>query len=193
MWGGSNYCTVLSGVWFDAQPEPRNVEWLRWRQITGVLCDEKMPEYLKAKIYKTFALHGAECWPTTKKMEMNAMEINMLWWSLRLTCLDHAMNEDVWRRLGVAPIIEKIREAHLRLYSHVQRSKENLLQEQPSASTQETVDHKEDQRSGGWIAPLRTCVPRTSTQRTSTTEPNGDEKAKQGTTYEWECAREWEF
>lgn len=24
MWGGSNYCTVLSGVWFDAQPEPHN-------------------------------------------------------------------------------------------------------------------------------------------------------------------------
>ncbi|ROL54609.1 hypothetical protein DPX16_11784 [Anabarilius grahami] len=49
---------TASGVWFDAQPEPRNVEWLRWRQLTGVLCDEKMPEYLKAKIYKTFALWG---------------------------------------------------------------------------------------------------------------------------------------
>lgn len=100
-----------------------------------------MPEYLKVKIYKTFDLHGAECWAATKKMEMNAIEMNMLWWSLRL---DHTMNEDVRRRLGVTPIMEKMRVAHLRWYSHVQCSKENSLQEQPSTSTQEAVDHKVD-------------------------------------------------
>ncbi len=61
-----------------------NAAWLKWRQVTGVLCDKKMPEYLKAKVYKTVvrpvALYGAKCWPATKKHELalHAMEMKML-------------------------------------------------------------------------------------------------------------------
>lgn len=50
---------------------------------------------------------------------------------------------------------------------------ENLVAR--TASNQKAVDRKEDQKSGGCIASPMT---RTSTQRTSTTEPNGDNKAK---------------
>jgi hypothetical protein len=58
--------------------------WMKWRQVTGVLCDKKIPLRLKSKIYRTVvrpvALFGTECWPTTKKHEqaLHAMEMRML-------------------------------------------------------------------------------------------------------------------
>lgn len=105
-----------------------NAAWMKWRQSTGVLCDQKIPIRLKSKIYRTVirpvALYGAECWPSSKQHEraLHTMEMRMLRWSLGLTLLDHAVNEDVRRRLGVAPIQDKMREARLRWYGHVARA-----------------------------------------------------------------------
>lgn len=45
----------------------------------------------------------------------------------QLTSLDRPMNEDVWRRVGVTPIMGKIRQARLRWYWYVQCSEENLV------------------------------------------------------------------
>ena len=40
-------------------------EWLKWRNVTGVLCDRNMPMSLKGKFYRTavrpFLLYGTEC------------------------------------------------------------------------------------------------------------------------------------
>jgi hypothetical protein len=102
--------------------------WMKWRQVTGVLCDKKIPLRLKSKIYRTVvrpvALYGTECWPTTKKHEqaLHAMEMRMLRWSLGLTRLDHVMNENIRKTLKVAPITDKMRESRLRWYGHVLRS-----------------------------------------------------------------------
>ncbi|VDP14487.1 unnamed protein product [Heligmosomoides polygyrus] len=39
--------------------------WSKWRSLTGVLCDRKIPEHLKSKIYRAVvrpvAMYGAEC------------------------------------------------------------------------------------------------------------------------------------
>lgn len=47
--------------------------WLKWHQVTLVLCDRTMPIYLEANVYKT----RAECWPATMKHEqtLHAMEM----------------------------------------------------------------------------------------------------------------------
>ncbi|XP_061705675.1 uncharacterized protein LOC133516671 [Cydia pomonella] len=50
-----------------------NAGWLRWRTLTGVLCDDQMPIRLKGRIYKTAVrpslMYGSECWATNKKYE----------------------------------------------------------------------------------------------------------------------------
>ncbi|XDV17916.1 hypothetical protein PO909_023707 [Leuciscus waleckii] len=88
----------------DSLPDARarvNTAWLKWRQVTGILCDRRMPIPLKGKIYKTVvrpvALYGSECWPATTKHEQSlpVMEMKMLRWSLGLTRFDRVMNEDV--------------------------------------------------------------------------------------------------
>jgi hypothetical protein len=110
-----------------------NAAWMKWRQVTGVLCDRKMPTHLKAKIYKTVvrpvALYGTECWPATAKHEqaLHTMEMRMLRWTLGLTRLDHVMNEDVRKVMGVAPIADRMQDARLRWYGHVLRSEEESV------------------------------------------------------------------
>lgn len=120
----------------DSLPDARkrvNAAWMKWRQVTGVLCDLRIPLRLKAKIYKSVvrpvALYGSECWPATTKHEqaLSTMEMRMLRWCLGLTRFDRIRNEDVRRRWGVAPIAEKMREGRLRWYGHVVRREENSL------------------------------------------------------------------
>ena len=54
------------------------------REVTGFICDKKVPVKLKHKIYKTVKRHtmtyGAECWTMKKKDEMlmNKTEMRML-------------------------------------------------------------------------------------------------------------------
>ena len=44
--------------------------WNRWREMSGVICDKKVPEVLKNNIYKTASGHtmtyGGECWAVRK-------------------------------------------------------------------------------------------------------------------------------
>lgn len=103
--------------------------WSRWRDLTGVLCDKKMPLQLKAKLYKAavrpVALYGTECWPTTKAAEqkLHKMEMNMLRWTMGVTRLDRFPNDAVRASMGVAPIHGKLRQGRLRWYGHVMRAK----------------------------------------------------------------------
>ncbi|PVH62760.1 hypothetical protein PAHAL_3G390000 [Panicum hallii] len=79
--------------------------WLKWRQASGILCDKKVPQRLKAKFYRTAIrqamLYGAECWPTKRR--------------------DRVWNEEIRDRVGVAPIEEKVIQHRLRWFGHVQR------------------------------------------------------------------------
>lgn len=106
----------------DAQARV-NTAWLKCRQVTGVFCDRKMP------VVRPVVLCGSECWPATAKHRytMHAMEMCMLQWVLSLTLLKQVRNEDVIRAMGIALIMEKMREARLRWYGHVMRSDDDLV------------------------------------------------------------------
>ena len=60
--------------------------WNRWREMSGVICDKKVPEALKNKIYKTAIrpamTYGGECWPIRKsdQRRINTTEMKMLRW-----------------------------------------------------------------------------------------------------------------
>uniref|UniRef100_A0A183GVR1 L51_S25_CI-B8 domain-containing protein n=1 Tax=Heligmosomoides polygyrus TaxID=6339 RepID=A0A183GVR1_HELPZ len=61
--------------------------WSKRRSLTGVLCDKKIRERFKSKIYRAvvrpIAMYGAECRPVTKEVEtsLNVMETKMLRWT----------------------------------------------------------------------------------------------------------------
>ena len=107
--------------------------WLKWRQCSGVLCDKKMPTKLKSRIYRTVvrpvALYGSQTWPVTKKVEqkMSVAEMKMARWSLGVTRLDRIPNTDIRKKLGIAPIADKMREYRLRWYGHVLRQDPNQV------------------------------------------------------------------
>ncbi|VDP31243.1 unnamed protein product [Heligmosomoides polygyrus] len=110
-----------------------NAAWSKWRSLTGVLCDKKIPERFKSKIYRTVirpvVMYGAQCWPATKEVEtrLSVMETNMLRWTAGVTCMDRIRNGAIRQKFGVAPIDDKMREARLRWYGHVLRRKEDSV------------------------------------------------------------------
>jgi hypothetical protein len=46
------------------------VGWMKWCQASSILCDNRVPQKLKGKFYRTTIrpamLYGAECWPTKR-------------------------------------------------------------------------------------------------------------------------------
>ena len=73
--------------------------WMKWKQLTGVLCDKKVPIKLKDKVYKTVIkptmTYGAECWAVRKKDEnrLNVAEMRMLRWIRGKIRKDHVRNQ----------------------------------------------------------------------------------------------------
>ena len=88
--------------------------WNKWREVTGVICDKKVPFKLKHRIYnrlcftviKTSMTYRAECWTMKKKDEMlvNKTEMRMLRWIQGVSRRDHKINEEIWGAATVQPI-----------------------------------------------------------------------------------------
>uniref|UniRef100_A0A914XRS1 Reverse transcriptase domain-containing protein n=1 Tax=Plectus sambesii TaxID=2011161 RepID=A0A914XRS1_9BILA len=127
--------TITADGSIDADAKNRvNCAWLKWRASTGVLCDKRMPERLKSKIYRTVvrpvALYGSECWPVTAAIErqLAVMETRMLRWIAGLTQLDHVQNEDVRHRFKVTPITAKLHKRwRLAWYGHTLRADDVIV------------------------------------------------------------------
>ena len=51
--------------------------WLKWRQVSSILYDRRVPQKLKGKFYRTMIrpamLYGAECWHTKGDMSSNGV------------------------------------------------------------------------------------------------------------------------
>ncbi|XP_045492918.1 uncharacterized protein LOC123700390 [Colias croceus] len=123
---------ISSDANIDADVTHRiNVAWQKWRSLTGVLCDPKMPIKTKGKVYKTAVrpalMYGSECWAIKKAQEqrVHVNEMKMLRWAAGVTRLDKVRNEYIRGSFKVAPISEKLTEQRLRWYGHVMRREEN--------------------------------------------------------------------
>ena len=93
----------------------------------GVLCDMKFPSRLKVKFYgvaiRTAMLYGTKCWPVKKTFEhkMEATKMRMVRWMCGNTMMDRISYQEFKKKLGVAPLSEKMRENRLRWFEHMKR------------------------------------------------------------------------
>ncbi|KAK3515346.1 hypothetical protein QTP70_017708, partial [Hemibagrus guttatus] len=101
--------------------------WNGWRKVTGVLCDTKISARIKGKVYRTVVrpamLYGLETVSLRKRQEseLEVAELKMLRFSLGVTRLDRIRNEYIRGTAHVGRLGDKVREARLRWFGHVQR------------------------------------------------------------------------
>ncbi|KAK3530873.1 hypothetical protein QTP70_003620 [Hemibagrus guttatus] len=101
--------------------------WNGWRKVWGVLCDQKISARIKGKVYKTVVraamLYGLETVSLRKRQEseLEVAELKMLRFSLGVTRLDRIRNEYIRGTAHVGRLGDKVREARLRWFGHVQR------------------------------------------------------------------------
>ena len=102
--------------------------WSGWRRVSGVICDRQVPARMKGKIYKKVVrpamLYGLETVALTKSQEaeLEVAELKMLRFALGVTRMDKIRNEYIRGSAQVGRFGEKVREARLRWFGHVQRS-----------------------------------------------------------------------
>ena len=94
--------------------------WMKWKDLSGVLCDKKMPVRIKGKVYKTMIrpvlIYGAETWALKRREEemLERTEMRMLRWILGVSLKDRKRNDFIRNKIGVTCITNKIRESRLR-------------------------------------------------------------------------------
>ncbi|KAK3568283.1 hypothetical protein QTP86_003155 [Hemibagrus guttatus] len=101
--------------------------WNGWRKVSGVLCDQKISARIKGMVYRTVVrpamLYGLETMSLRKRQEseLEVAELKMLRFSLGVTRLDRIRNEYIRGTAHVGRLGDKVREARLRWFGHVQR------------------------------------------------------------------------
>ncbi|KAK3530942.1 hypothetical protein QTP70_006501 [Hemibagrus guttatus] len=101
--------------------------WNGWRKVSGVLCDRKISARIKGKVYRTVVrpamLYGLETVSLRKRQEseLEVAELKMLRFSLGVTRLDRIRNEYIRGTAHDGRLGDKVREARLRWFGHVQR------------------------------------------------------------------------
>ncbi|KAK3527799.1 hypothetical protein QTP86_006780 [Hemibagrus guttatus] len=101
--------------------------WNGWRKVSGVLCDRKISARIKGKVYRTVVrpamLYGLETVSLRKRQEseLEVAELKMLRLSLGVTRLDRIRNKYIRGTAHVGRLGDKVREARLRWFGHVQR------------------------------------------------------------------------
>ncbi|KAK3559357.1 hypothetical protein QTP86_012766 [Hemibagrus guttatus] len=107
--------------------------WNGWRKVSGVLCDRKISARIKGKVYRTVVrpamLYGLETVSLRKRQEseLEVAELKMLRFSLGVTRLDRIRNEYIRGTAHVGRLGDKVREARLRWFGHVQRREREYI------------------------------------------------------------------
>ncbi|XP_051793650.1 uncharacterized protein LOC127530564 [Acanthochromis polyacanthus] len=107
--------------------------WNGWRKVSGVMCDRRVSAKMKGKVYKTVVrpamLFGLETVSLRKRQEaeLEVAELKMLRFSLGVTRMDRIRNEYIRGTAHVRGFGDKIREARLRWFGHVQRRESEYI------------------------------------------------------------------
>ncbi|KAK3573621.1 hypothetical protein QTP86_029989, partial [Hemibagrus guttatus] len=141
--------------------------WNGWRKVSGVLCDQKISARIKGKVYRTVVraamLYGLETVSLRKRQEseLEVAELKMLRFSLGVTRLDRIRNEYIRGTAHVGRLGDKVREARLRWFGHVQRRESMWAHSMTVQDYQDLID-RGWRRSGKYVyKPVmnKTCCP----------------------------------
>ena len=94
--------------------------WNRWRRVSGVICDTRLPARVKGKVYgsvvKPAMVYGLETVAVTKKQveEMEVAEMKMLRFAMGVTRKDKIRNKYIRDTIKVERLGMKMREGRLR-------------------------------------------------------------------------------
>ena len=101
--------------------------WNKWRKVSKVICDRRLPARVKGKVYSLVVIpammYGLETVAVTKKEveEMQVAEMKMLRFAMGVTRKDKIRNEHIRSTVKVEQLGMKMREGRLRWYGHVMR------------------------------------------------------------------------
>ena len=104
------------------------VAWSRWRDLSGVIYDKKVPMKLKSKLYKTVVrpamVYGSECWALRKQEEQRLHTTEMKMLRLGKTELKMRPSEELqeWRLSN-----QSWPKNRLSWYGHVMRREETRI------------------------------------------------------------------
>ncbi|MCJ8744401.1 hypothetical protein PDJAM_G00118290 [Pangasius djambal] len=107
--------------------------WNGWRKVSEVLCDRRISERIKGKVYKTVVrpatLYGLQTVSLRKRQEseLEVAELKMLRFALGVTRLDRIWNEYIRGTAHVGRLGDKVREARLRWFGNVQRRESEYI------------------------------------------------------------------
>ena len=106
---------------------------MKWKEVSGVMCDRKMPVELIDKVFKTIIrpamTYGSECCAVNRKDEnkLNSAEMRMLRWARGKTKLDHIRNEDIRKEAHVKPVETVLEDKRLKWFGHCLRRERNHI------------------------------------------------------------------
>ena len=101
--------------------------WSKWRELSGAICDKKVPTKLKILIYQSVIrptlLYGCETWPMSVKDERRTAttEMTMVRWAMGVGLLEHRRNEEILEEVKVEQIATVMRKRRLEWFGHVKR------------------------------------------------------------------------
>ena len=107
--------------------------WNRWRKVSGVICDRRLPARVKGKVYSTVVrpaiMYGLETVEITKKqVEQNEVaEMKMLKFAMGVTRKDKIRNEYIRNTVKAERLEIKMREGKLKWYRHVMRRDQEYI------------------------------------------------------------------
>ena len=101
--------------------------WNRWRKVSGVICDRRLPAKVKGKVYSSVVrpamMYGLEMVVVTKKQveEMEVAEMKTLRFAMGVMRKDKIRNNYISGTVKVEWLGMKMREGRLRWYGDVMR------------------------------------------------------------------------
>ncbi|KAF7701013.1 hypothetical protein HF521_002178, partial [Silurus meridionalis] len=96
--------------------------WSGWRRVAGVICDSRVSALVKGKVYRTVVALSKR-----QKAELEETELKMLRFTLGVTRMDKIRNEFIRGTAHVGCFGDKVREARLSWFAHVQRRDMNYI------------------------------------------------------------------